>query len=155
MAYTENVIKTTFRQCMYGLVSWGQLGPTPAYKPTSVLTNHPALAGVLQEQCTGGHRHAQLVGKRACTQAAVYPRGLCEAIVRGVQIVKAALEETPTSPENLLCEFELEDMCEQDPASWEHIACQKWEESQSSQRGARDSVTGEALDPTKVEEGCQ
>ena len=140
---------------MYGLVSWDQLGPAPAYKPTSVLTNHPALAGVLQEQCHGGHRHAQLVGKHACTKAAVYPRGLCEAIVTGVQIVKAARAEALAPSENLLCEFELEDMCEQDPASWEHIACQKWEEFQSDQGCTRDSTTGEVLDPKKVEEGCQ
>ena len=46
-------------------------------------------------------------------------------------------------------------MCEQDPASWEHLACHKWEESQGYQGEARDGVTGEALDPTKVKEGCQ
>ena len=73
----------------------------------------------------------------------------------GVQIVKAAREEALAPSVNLLCEFELEDMCEQDPASWEHIACQKWEEFQSDQGGTRDSTTGEVLDPTKVEEGCQ
>ena len=155
MTYTEHVINTSFHQCMCGLMARDHIGPAPAYKPTSILTNHTALAGVLQEQCTGGHRHAQLVGKHACTKAAVYLRGLCEAIVKGIQIVKAGLSEASTPPENLLCEFELEDMCEQDPASWEHLACQKWEESQSYQGGTRDSVTGEALDPTKVDEGCQ
>ena len=82
MAYTENVIKTCFHQCMYGLMGRDHLGPAPAYKSTSILTNHPSLAGVLQEQCAGRRRHAQLVGKHACTKAAVYPRGLCEAIVK-------------------------------------------------------------------------
>ena len=56
-------------------------------------------------------------------------------------MVKAAREEAPASSENLLCEFELEDMCEQDPASWEHIACQKWEDSQNDQGCTRDSTT--------------
>ena len=48
MTYTENVIKTTFHQCMYGLMGVDREGPAPAYKPTSVLTNNVALAGVLQ-----------------------------------------------------------------------------------------------------------
>ena len=65
MTYAEDVINTTFHQCMYGLEASDRLGSAPAYKPTSVLTNHLALAGVLQKRCTGGHRHVQLVGKQA------------------------------------------------------------------------------------------
>ena len=98
--------------------------------------------------------------------------------MRGIQVVKAGLSEASTpqehpvrrpftgssgshieeadhrtfpfmeNSEDILYEFELEDMCEQDPASWEHLACQKWEESQSYPGETRDSVTGETLDPT-------
>ncbi len=60
---------------MSGLEARDQLDSAPAYKPTLVPTNHPALAGVLQEKCAGGHRHVQLVGKEACSRAAVYHVG--------------------------------------------------------------------------------
>ena len=66
MGHQDGVVRTTFHQCMYGLVARDQLGLAPAYKPTSVLTNHPALEDALQGKCTGGHRHVQLVGKHAC-----------------------------------------------------------------------------------------
>ena len=62
MTYCDGVAKTTFPQCMYGLMSSDHQGPALAYKPTSVLTNHPALAEVLQERCSGDHRHARLIG---------------------------------------------------------------------------------------------
>ena len=56
-----------------------------------------------------------------------YPRGLCDAVVRGVQVFKKEREELRTSlekpvetavirsigrPRNVLFELELEDMCE-------------------------------------------
>ena len=75
LTYCDGVAKTTFHQCMYGLEARDYEGVAPAYKPTSVLTNHPALVEVLQERCDGSHRHAQLIGKSACTQAACYPIG--------------------------------------------------------------------------------
>ena len=57
MTYREGIAKTTFHQCMYGLEARDHQGSAPAYKPTPVLTNHTALAEVLQERCSGGHRH--------------------------------------------------------------------------------------------------
>ena len=82
LAYQEGVERTTFRQCMYGLEARDHRGVAPAYKPTSVLSNHPALVEVLQTRCSGNHRHAQLIGKSACTQAACYPSGLCTAVMK-------------------------------------------------------------------------
>mgnify|MGYP002809148429 FL=1 len=70
MTYCEGVGKTTFHQCMYGLETRSGQGTAPAFKPTSVLTNHPALMEVLQERCQGGHKHEQLIGKGACSRAA-------------------------------------------------------------------------------------
>ena len=89
----DGVAKTTFHQCMYGLEARDHEGVAPAYKPTSVLTNHPALVEVLQERCNGSHRHAQFIGKSACTQAACYPSGLCTAVMKGVQVIRKRLEE--------------------------------------------------------------
>lgn len=178
MAYRDHVFKTSFHQWMYGLEASDHLGTAPAYKPTSVLSNHPALAEVLQERCSGGHRHVQLVGRRACSHAAIYPRGLCNAVLKGVDIIKKELEERvlelrkmesvnecdfPVHPEDCLFELEMEDMCEQGPSTWESIANQRWQEHPNAS-GARvpaapgetlDSTTGELLDPRKVQEGCE
>ena len=84
----DGVGKSTFHQCMYGLEARDHLGSAPAYKPTSVLTNHEALEELLGRRCTGGHRHVQLVGKHACAKAAQYTKGLCDAVVKGIQIIK-------------------------------------------------------------------
>ena len=61
---------TTMQQCMYGLRTKDARGESSAYKPTTTVTNHEALAEALSRRCTGGHRHAHLVGKTACTKAA-------------------------------------------------------------------------------------
>lgn len=155
---------------MYSLEARDQMGPAPAYKPTSVLTNHPAFAGVLQDKCAGGHGHVQLVGNQACSRAAAYPRGLCDAVVRGIQIVKGRNEDILAAqkktvelgvrlftahPEDILYEIEFGDMCEQDPSTWKDLSNQKWEESVWSPGSTRDSATGEPLYPDKVSEGCE
>jgi hypothetical protein len=93
LAYLDGVEKATFHQCMYGLEARDHQGVAPAYKPTSVLTNHPALVEVLQEKCNGKHRHAQLIGKSACSQAARYPPRLCAAVVKGIQVINKKCEE--------------------------------------------------------------
>ena len=61
MMITKGVFPTEFHQCMYGLTAVGHLGAAPAYKPTRVLTSHPALAEVLARRCDGSHRHAHLI----------------------------------------------------------------------------------------------
>jgi hypothetical protein len=185
MMYCDGVTNTTFHQCMYGLMSSDSQGRAPALKPTSVITNHPALAEVLQERCSGNHRHAQLVGKGECSRAACYPRGLCDAVVKGIEVIKRKRDElnlvlrsydeagrctcgsvaTSTgahshcdnrdcSPEDVLYEVELEDMCEQDPSTWEDLASQRWQEYSQSLGETLDSTTGEILDPAKVQAGC-
>ena len=68
MTYIEGTTETTFHQCMYDMEARDQMGSAPAYKPTSVLTNQSALAEVLQNKCTGGHRHVQLVGNQTCSR---------------------------------------------------------------------------------------
>ena len=59
-----------------------------------------------------------------------------------------------TDPEDVLYELELEDMCEQDPSTWEDLATQRWQEYSQFSSKTVDSTTGEVLDPAKVQEGC-
>ena len=58
------------------------------------------------------------------------------------------------SLEDVLYELELEDMCEQDPTVWDDLANQRWQEHSQTSNGVVDSTTGESLDPTKVQAGC-
>ena len=177
LPFHDGVMKTTFHQCMYGLEARDPHGVAPAYKPTSVLTNHLALLEVLGKRCDGRHRHAQVIGKSACSQAARHPPGLCAAVVKGIQVIKKkiemikeaqirCLESTSStgvpsghwcdagSPEDVLYELELEDMCEQDPAVWEDLANHRWQERSQLSNETVDSTSGEILDPGKVQAGC-
>ncbi len=117
------------------------------------------------------------------TQRASYLPGLGAAVVKGIQVIKRRLEElasaegmwvgsregaphgTPigahlsansldTCPEDVLYETELEDMCEQDPSTWEDLASQRWQEYSHFPGATLDSTTGEILDPAKVKAGC-
>ena len=60
-----------------------------------------------------------------------------------------------TEPDDFLFEVELEDMCEEDPSTWQELAKKRWEESTWPAEETRDSTSGELLDPRKVDEGCQ
>ena len=90
---TEGVISTDFHQCMYGLAAVDNFGPAPAYKPTRVLSSHPALAEALTRRCDGSHRHAQLVGKSACSRTAQYPHDMCKAILKALDVIKKSRVE--------------------------------------------------------------
>ena len=57
-------------------------------------------------------------------------------------------------PEDVLYEMELEDMCEQDPSTWENLATQWWQEHSQLTNETVDSTTGEIFDPAKVQAGC-
>ncbi len=60
-----------------------------------------------------------------------------------------------TDANDFLFEIELNDMCEQDPSTWEELANQQWGESEWPAEEARDSTSGELLEPKKVHGGCQ
>ena len=94
---------------MYGLKARDAMGEAPAYKPTKMMSNHEALAEALSRQCDGKHRHAQLVGKTACTKAAEYPQDMCAEVLKAVAVIKKGLEESH------LYGVDREDMCEDDP----------------------------------------
>ena len=78
----------TMHQCMYGLKTKDVHGEAPAYKPTTTVTNHKSLAEALFRKCMGGHRHAHLVGKTACTKAAQYPKDMCEVVLKAVAVIR-------------------------------------------------------------------
>jgi hypothetical protein len=70
--------------CQFGLRSPSPVGGTgPARKPTRFLSSCPAILQNLEQKCRGGHSHVQLLGGRAAA-AAIYPPGLCRAVLRGL-----------------------------------------------------------------------
>ena len=74
-------------QCMYGLKTWSThkgVNDTPAQKRTRFMTNSDAIATRLSKQCHRRHKHQVLFNGRA-KDAAIYPKGLCEAISLGLQ----------------------------------------------------------------------
>ena len=74
----EGVYTCHTDMCAYGL----KVGGGPNLKPTTWLTNSKEIAEELQRRCSKDHEHVSLIGGKA-REAAIYPRGLCEAVVRG------------------------------------------------------------------------
>ena len=58
----------------------------------------------------------------------------------------------PATSDDFLFEIELEDMCEEDPSTWEELAHERWTEATWPAEETRDSTSGELLDPKKVHE---
>ena len=89
-----NVLRVRGDQCQYGAeIKHGEHKGQPITKPSGFMTNSPAVARALSLRCSGsngecsrpqGGRH-QLCSGRHAKDAAVYPRGLCRAILRGVR----------------------------------------------------------------------
>ena len=89
-----NVQRVHGDQCQFGAEI--QSGPdqgSPIKKPSGFMTNSPAIAAALDIQCQGqggacsrprGGRHGQCSGRHA-KDAAIYPRELCRAVLRGIR----------------------------------------------------------------------
>ena len=76
--------EVTAHQCAFGQTSVSPGGRVlPVRKATRFLSSAPAVLEELNRQCTRDHEHQPLVGGRAAA-AAVYPAGLCRAILRGI-----------------------------------------------------------------------
>ena len=56
-----------------------------ALKPTRFLSSSEAILKQLGLRCRGTHRHQQLLGSGRASAAAIYPPGLCKAILVGAQ----------------------------------------------------------------------
>ncbi len=93
--------------------------------------------------------------ERAATQKTLEEAGRC--MREGVATVTGAhptADSIDICPEDVLYEIEVEDMCEQDPSTWENLASQRWQEHSQFFGETVDSTTGEILDPAKVQAGC-
>ena len=77
------VEKVTSDMCVYGMKQEDDEGEALIKKPTSFMTNAPAIARRLSQRCTGGHRHITLMGGRS-KRAEVYPQQLCREILYGL-----------------------------------------------------------------------
>ncbi len=81
-------------QCQFGAeIKSGQHKGDPIMKPTGFMTNSPMIAKALNVRCEGapgwcsrstGGQH-RLCSSNHARDAAVYPRGLCKAILRGIR----------------------------------------------------------------------
>ena len=85
------VVLTHGDQCQYGAqVAHGPLKRCPVKKPSGFLSNSKSVSSVLSRTCSGtggacsrGGRHAHCSG-RIAKEAAIYPRGLCQAVIKGI-----------------------------------------------------------------------
>ena len=73
-------------QCRYGLQARCEGGgQAPARKPTRFMSSSPAILERLSLRCRGAHRHQTLLGGRRASAAAIYPPGLCRAVLLGAE----------------------------------------------------------------------
>ena len=149
-------------QCRYGLMSrdpkygWG-----PARKPTKFMTNSVMVARELNLRCEGDHDHVHLMSGRA-GPAARYPRGLCEAICRGLAKQKRldmrGLEPVGEISLDAVKEYDLEGKDTYHEVDGEPMdsgvfkdangtTITAWREKNVQSLEAYDDVTGVALDP--------
>ena len=89
VAQAPGVMISRIDQCAYGLTSKDSEGEAPAKKATKIMTNSVAVNREMQRRCPGCARHVHLEAGRAA-KAAVYPKGLCMAICRGIKKQLAA-----------------------------------------------------------------
>ena len=90
----DNVVRVEADQCQYGAeIKHGPQTGEPIKKPTAFMTNSDEIAACLSQRCTGrGGRCSRPAGgqHQACSgmharEAAIYPRDLCRAILRGIR----------------------------------------------------------------------
>jgi len=108
LAADHRVHRVNADQCQYGSeVSFGAKCGSPVRKATGFLTNSGAIAQALSRRCSGrdgrcsrprGGTHVHCEG-RVARDAARYPRGLCQAILRGciAQMKDDGIVQTGTS----------------------------------------------------------
>ena len=132
---------------MYGLVSTSDEGvEMPAKKSTRWLTNAPRIADRLRLRCDAQHDHQPLIEGRAAA-AQVYTPQLCRAIVDGVA---DQLREDATQWEQQISSLILEDSVQ--GVDLDILEC---EEAPETSISASDDISGESLDPERVQRARQ
>ena len=71
--------------CRFGMQVKDSMGLAPVKKLTRFMSNSNLILQELDRQCLGCPRHANLQGGGRAAQAAIYPKGLCQAVCRGVR----------------------------------------------------------------------
>ena len=111
------VCKVKADMCQFGMKSTDQLGEAYVKKPTTFLTNSLEMSKSLSRRCTPGeHRHVHLMEGRAAA-AAIYPPGLCRAVLKGIT------KQARVDRGNLMsfkCVDDVNEVCqvEFEPESW-------------------------------------
>ena len=73
-------------QCQYALTTTGADGRKRAIrKTTRFMSSSPEILKELSRRCPGGHEHDRMEGGRITSASAIYPPGLCRAILRGAE----------------------------------------------------------------------
>ena len=131
-------------QCEFGLKSQDRWGEAAAKKPTRFLTNSYHVGDALAVRCQNEkraardqHRHVQLIAGKA-KMAQVYPRGLCEAMARGMQ------NQMESDKWNVV-KVRVNSAQEKPPKHDED------EDDHEIEQWAWDDITGAKLDPKEVE----
>ena len=134
LAKEPSITEIVLDQCAYGLVSCDGLGWAPVKKSTKLLTNVQCAQELLGRRCSRDHRHVQSVHGSVQTPER-YPRELCKAFLKALQVEMAHASEVHTVQEPMvfndtLHEESQEVNIEKSPQWDENIGCR--------------------LDPTKV-----
>ena len=75
MTTRQDVWITTMHQCMYGLKTRDAQGQALAYKPTTIVTNHEALAEALSRKCKWGPQACPPGGEDCVHEGCAVPQG--------------------------------------------------------------------------------
>ena len=87
--------------CQYGMATKDACGGrAPARKATTFMSSSAALLRRLSKKCDGSHDHQRLEGGRARV-VAIYPPGLCRAILRGIEDQRRTEGEAMPRPNEL------------------------------------------------------
>ena len=136
----EGIYVVVADQCMFGLETRGEGKGTKvkAQKSTKFMTSSPEIARILDKRCDKSHWHQPLVSGRA-VKAGEYPKGLCQAICRG--LVKQI--ELDNKSMRMLLNLMATDIVHGDMP-------QEEDEHVEATDTAWDDVSGKELDPQEV-----
>ena len=169
--------------CQYGMKCTDPQGvERPVLKPTRWIGSATEVLKRLSRRCPGGHKHTQLLGAQRTRGAAVYPARLCQEILIGVQqqLKRESRDEKKLLQVLLKLDKVVYDLSDSEklealPES-DDLGLEDWhpEEDRYNNQGNeareeeegemdrtqqtetfRDTVTGEVIPTTLVQEACK